>query len=286
MAVLAAAGIEIEEISNHVIAAFHHLFERRATACGLLQIIHPWENGTDDSPRWERWQTQPFDQRQWWAMKGKLVEALELEGREAVRSEAFAVCPAGWNALVAWNAAEAAAVTGDRVLAAAAQELTTAIDQLSWNEALNTWIDVDPKGRMTSTIRTVDGLLGVLVTGYPDRADRILAALAEPDEYGTPFGPPGVHPAEPTFDPKAYWRGGAWPPWNYLLRTAADRRGHKEHAAAFDSALINGACASGFSEYWDPITGAGQGARPQSWSCLAAVPRELASPASLVSRRT
>jgi glycogen debranching enzyme len=139
-------------------------------------------------------------------------------------------------------------------------------------------MDVDPEGEATSRIHTVDGLLGVLVTGHADRADRVFDALVDPDEYGTPFGPPGVHPAEPTYDPDAYWRGGTWPPWNYLLRTAADRQGREAHAVALDNALVAGARTSGFSEYWHPMTGAGRGAQPQSWSCLAIVPRLLASP--------
>jgi hypothetical protein len=32
-----------------------------------------------------------------------------------------------------------------------------------------------------------------------------------------------------------------------------------------------GATKSGFAEYWDPDTGAGLGAAPQSWTALAAV---------------
>src|SRR5579863_1663354 len=84
LAVLSAAGVDVEEIAGSVTAAFHHLFDRRITPCGLLKVVHPWENGTDDSPRWERWQTRPFDRSAWWVTKGQLVDALQLEGREAV----------------------------------------------------------------------------------------------------------------------------------------------------------------------------------------------------------
>jgi hypothetical protein len=275
LAVLSGTGLDVDHLVEPVTAAFHHLFERRATPCGLLRVVHPWENGTDDSPRWERWQTRPFDRRAWWETKGRLVEALQLEDGAAVGSDAFAVCPAGWNALVAWNAAEAAAVTGDVALASVARELAASLDRVCWNDELGTWADVTPEGGPTSAIRTADGLLGVLVTSDRGRVGRVLDALVDPSQYGLPFGPAGVHPAEPSYDPDGYWRGGSWPPLDYLLRTAADRREYPLHAAWFDDALIAGASASGMAEYHHPQTGAGLGARPQSWAALAAVPRLL-----------
>jgi hypothetical protein len=278
LAVLAGAGIDVEELAKPVTAALHHLFDTRATPCGLLQIVHPWENGTDDSPRWERWQTRPFDGAAWWATKGALVDALVLDGREAVGSNAFAVCPAGWNALVAFNAAEAAAVTGDRGLADRAKALAGSLDQGCWDRRLGTWVDVDPVGTPTSRVRTLDGLLGVLVTTDTSRVERVLDSVVDATHYGTPFGPSGVHPAEPTYDPNVYWRGGAWPPLDYLLRTAADRRGHPAHAAALDRSLAEGARQSGLAEYRHPELGSGLGARPHAWACLAVVPRAMSSP--------
>jgi hypothetical protein len=272
LAVLASAGLDIGPLVGPVSAAFGHLFDRRVTSCGLLQIVHPWESGIDDSARWERWQTRPFDRAAWWETKGQLVEALQVEGREATASDAFAVCPAGWNALVAWNAAEAAAVTGDTALAVAAADLARRLDCLAWDEDLATWVDVAPDGTRISAIRTADSLLGALVTPDRDRAKRVLDALVDPDQYGTPRGPAGVHPGEPSYEPDRYWRGGAWPPLDYLWRTAADRRGYPDHAAAFDRALVTGALVSGMAEYRHPYTGSGMGARPQSWACLAAVP--------------
>jgi hypothetical protein len=61
LAVLAGAGVDVGHLVAPVAAAFKNLFERRATPTGLLRIVRPWETGTDDSPRWQRWQSQPFD---------------------------------------------------------------------------------------------------------------------------------------------------------------------------------------------------------------------------------
>jgi hypothetical protein len=280
LAVMARAGLDVGHLCGPVTAAFERLFERRATPCGLLQLVHPWENGTDDSPRWGPWQSDPFDRRAWWETKGHLVEALELDGREAIGSDRFAVCAAGFNALVAFGAAEAAEVTGDSALASAARRLAATLDRVSWHDTLGTWVDVAPDGTPTSAVRTGDGLLGALCTPEGGRARRVLDSLTDPDQYGTPFGPAGVHPAEPSYHPDGYWRGGAWTPLDYLWRTAADRRGLPDHAAALDRSLVTGAFASELSEYRHPQTGSGLGARPQSWTCLAVVPRHVASPIS------
>jgi hypothetical protein len=278
LAVLAGAGVDIGGLAGAVTTALHHLLDVRATPCGLLRVVHPWENGTDDSPRWERWQGARFDRAAWAATKAALVGQLVLDGREAVGNRAFEVCPAGWNALVAFNAAEAAAVTGDRALADRAAALARGLDDRCFDDALGTWVDVDGQGAPTSRVRTLDGLLGVLVTDDPSRVARVLAEVADPGQYGTPFGPSGVHVGEAAYDPGGYWRGSSWPPLDYLLRTAADRSGQSTVAAALGRALVDGGRRSGMSEYRHPETGRGLGATPQGWACLAAVPRAVSSP--------
>jgi len=141
-----------------------------------------------------------------------------------------------------------------------------------WRAEVAIWSDVvhaGPPGA-AAAVRTLDGLLPVLVSG-DDRAvgtalDRALDAKA----YGGRYGPAGVHRDEPAFDAETYWRGPAWPQLTYLLWWAARRRGHPA-AAALRDRLRAGAVRSGFAEYWDPDTGAALGASPQSWTALAAV---------------
>ena len=120
-------------------------------------------------------------------------------------------------------------------------------------------------------MRTLDGLLPMLVAAEPDRIDSVAADLVDPSAYGGRCGPAGVHREEPGFDPRAYWRGPAWPQLSYLMWVGLRRHGRNEAAEAVASTTVRGAMRSGLAEYWDPDDGTGGGAVPQSWSALAAL---------------
>ena len=65
-----------------------------------------------------------------------------------------------------------------------------------------------------------------------------------------------------------YWRGPAWPNLSYLLWLALRRWDRHDEATALADLTLKGATASGWAEYWNAETGAGLGARPQSWTGL------------------
>ncbi len=205
-------------------------------------------------------------------MKGELVGALELApGGSPVASADFEVAPAGFDALVAFNAAELAEVSGDGDLAAAAGDLADALDR-RWRPDSATWADHVVTGPpATAEVRTVESLLALLVSNDPVAVDAGFAQLADRSAFGAPFGPTGVHRAEPSFDPSTYWRGPAWPQLSYLLWLAAMRRGRVDDARRLARGLVAGAQRSGFAEYWEPDSGQGMGAVPQSWTALAAM---------------
>ena len=118
--------------------------------------------------------------------------------------------------------------------------------------------------------RPFAAVLPLLVDDEPGRAATVVDQLLDPRAFGGPAGPAGVHRAEPTFNPDAYWRGPVWPQLAYLVVLAVER--HSPTAAAhLARTTVAGAWASGLAEYWNPDTGAGLGAVPQSWSGLALV---------------
>ena len=94
--------------------------------------------------------------------------------------------------------------------------------------------------------------------------------MLDPAAHGGPAGPSGVHRGESVFDPDAYWRGPVWPQLAYLMVQAVAP--HSTVAAeVLARNTVAGAWASGMAEYWNPDTGAGLGAAPQSWTGLALV---------------
>ena len=83
------------------------------------------------------------------------------------------------------------------------------------------------------------------------------------------MGPSGTAADEPSYDPTAYWRGDAWPQEIYLMMVAARHWGYHEAAHRLAEKLVLGCVASGYAERWNPETGRGLGAIPQSWAALA-----------------
>lgn len=236
------------------------LRRRRRDEHGLVLIAHPWETGCDDSPRWDDVCGGEFELSRWYERKGELVASLELDSTGApIGNQAMTVASAGFNALVAFNAAELGLDAGDIVDALDAR----------WDAERVTWIDSGQTERGSGRFRTVDGLLPTLVSRDETARAAAFASLLDPKAHGAPFGPTGVHRAEPTFSPSVYWRGPTWPQLSYLLWVAASRAGDTATADAIATSTMAGASTSGFAEYWNPDTGAGLGAIPQSWTGVA-----------------
>ena len=255
-----------------------------ARGLGPPIIVHPWESGCDDSPRWDAWCPGGWTFDRWKQRKGDLVDALHFDDRAPIGSREFEVASPGFAALVAFNARELAEVTGDDSQLAAADAIVEWL-AARWQPDTATWTDdvqvgpsssTAPTGAASSTastaaVRTLDALLPVLVTADGAAIDAAFAAALDDRAFGGPFGPAAVHRDEPAGDPSAYWRSPAWPQLTYLLWVAAVRRGRPAVADDLAGRLVAGARRSGLAEYWHPDTGEGFGAVPQSWAALAAV---------------
>ncbi len=267
------------ELVERARAGLHHLLDRPRLDLPppvgeLVPVVHPWETGCDNSPRWDSWCPGGFALDRWYERKGDLVASIEYDrstGSPRV-NPAFAVCPAGFNALVAFNAAELLELVDDQRLAMFLDRAKAGISAL-WDDDLGCAVDASLPWRESSEVRTVDALLELLVHDHPGSriTSHLFAQLRHPGCFGGPCGPAGVHRQEAAFDPRAYWRGGAWPQLAYLFWFAARRLGRRAAARWFAAACIRGAYLSGFAEYWDPDTGAPGGAVPQSWAALAAL---------------
>ena len=98
--VLAQRGFAVEHLHARATDALGWLFrERRDPDSGLIRVVHPWESGRDDSPRWDGWEPRRFSERRWNRHKRELVKSLELSDGAATSNPQFEVAPAGFNAL-------------------------------------------------------------------------------------------------------------------------------------------------------------------------------------------
>jgi hypothetical protein len=274
VAELMARGIPVSGATiDRAVAGVRFLTRtRRRSPGGLVELVHPWESGADDSLRWDDLVGGPgVTAEARFERKGALLAAVQRDvNGSPVANDDFAVGSASMTALVAFNAAELAGVTGDDRLADDAAQLAGALGE-RFDPLLSTWIDDGPTAPGSGRARSVEALTGALVDRDETHVDRALDQLIDPRAHGAVFGPTGVHRAEAAYSPDTYWRGPAWPQLTYLLWVAAERRGRLDVVGALAGSLTAGAHVSGLAEYWHPDTGVGGGAVPQSWTGLAYV---------------
>jgi Glycosyl hydrolase family 63 C-terminal domain len=272
--VLVAGGADLgAELIGRVEAGLEWLWDHRRTPEGLMYVVHPWETGTDDSPRWDDWVSLPsYDHAAYSAFDRRLVGETYYDNLgAAVWSRTFVSAPASFNALCAHAAMECSLLTGDDRWQVRGEDLAGAMDDLLWDDAQGLWVDRPlVGGGPRSQFPTLDGLLGALVTTDARRAERVLGQLTDPERFGAPYGLSYLPRDHPGYDPRAYWRGPAWPQLNYLLAVAADRWGDVRTRSRIREMTLAGVLRSGFAEYWSPEDGTGLGAVPQGWAAIAA----------------
>jgi hypothetical protein len=240
---------------------------------GLLVIVHPWEGGTDDSPRWDSWVGSTSWSRRVWTAFDRALLTRTVFGAEgqAVDSPDFVVAPASFNAIAADAAMTLGELANDSQWVAKGRALATTLDETAWDADSQLWRDVAlVGGGPSSRIPTMDGALPALCTASPAKAAAALAQLSALDRFGAPFGPRFLLASDGAYNPNQYWRGPSWPQLNYLAAVAARRCDDEALAGALAESTKRSCLRAGFAEYWNPETGRGLGARPQSWAAIAA----------------
>jgi hypothetical protein len=274
-AVIGRAGREVpDSLLTKIDSALHWLWRERLGDDGLLRIVHPWESGADDSPRWDSWiGLSAYDRRQYREVDVRLRDRTVFDFDDvATWSTEFVAAPAAFNAFAAHAAFELAELRQDEAWAQRGTALAAAIDTVLWDEAQGLWLDRAVVGGGPSvTIPTLDGVFGALVTSDEARAMRALNQLVDPERFGTSYGLAFLPPSHSGFEADQYWRGPAWPQLNYMAYVAAKRCSADVIADRIADTSLAAARASGFAEFWDPLTGRGLGAIPQGWAALAAV---------------
>jgi hypothetical protein len=268
--VLAGRGFDVEHLFEPASAALRYLFERRRDpTSGLIRVLHPWETGCDDSPRWDGWEARPFSERRWNRRKRALVRSIVIEDGAASANPEFDVASAGFSALVSFNMRELAELTRDTGLRHNADALAAAVERC-WVADGPTWRDVRLSGPGSGELApTLDGLFAVLVSKDEAHLQAAFTELFRAESYWRPHGPAGVSAESPAYDPRRYWRGDAWPQEIYLMMVAAGRSGRSAEAEQLAQQLVSGCAGSCFAERWNPESGAALGAVPQGWAALA-----------------
>lgn len=263
------------------LTAYHAWFDRRRDPDGdhLVALIHPWESGWDASPRWDapmRLSADPTDDEARLARKDLVARliAYDCDAAALAHDGYFYVESVDFNAIRAFDLL---------ALADIADALSKADDAAGWRakagqvQAAITAKMLDDDGHLCD----LDGLserpiteptAGEFVTlcgaGLSQSQAAGLAARLTHADYWPRYPVPTSPVSAALFRPDRYWRGNVWLQLNWLIWHGLRKYGF--HAEADDLAQRSLAlvAAQGFHEYFNPLTGAGHGSFPHSWSAL------------------
>ena len=282
---------------------------------GLVTIYHPWESGTDNSPRWDAaleavevgdlpsYERQdlnhvdhpderPTDEeyvRFLWLVE--LIKRARCDEGALNDSHPFLVKDVLFSAiLVAANESllEIARVVG------ASQEDVALIEgwigrgreglEERWDQELGLCLDYDLRRDAPLRARTIAGFAPLVAGGIEaGELEAALRTLYSPYFLGYPKLrrplPPSTSPEEPRFHPRNYWRGPMWPVMAWLFWRSLELAGEVERAQAMRRAALQELAEGGFAEYFEPFTGEPLGSDNQSWTAAVALDWLAADPA-------
>ncbi len=295
--------------SYHRLLAWHLYLAtaRDPERSGLVTIYHPWESGTDNSPRWDaaleavevgdlppytRYDLQhvtdpshrPTDEeyhRYLWLLE--LLKRARYEEAAIYESHPFLVKDVLFSAiLVAANEAllkiaTVADAPGEQreLIESWIERGRKGLDE-RWDPDLKLCLDYDLRAEAPARIRTIAGFAPLVAGGLnPERLKDLLETLDSPAFAGNPELhlplPPSTSPEEPGFHPRSYWRGPIWPVANWLLWWSLLRAGEPERAEKMRRTALDQLADGGFAEYFEPFTGEPLGSPDQSWTAAVAL---------------
>lgn len=278
---------------------------RDADGTALACIIHPWESGTDDSPRWLRAMAEitprelppyrrrdtvhvPNVERPSDADYERFVHLIDVsrknryEPSRLLARSPFLVQDILFNAIL---------YRADEDLGALARELGEPTDEIAtwlnrvranfsarfWDDARGLYFDYDVRASAPIEVNTAAAFMPLFAgLASKQQAARLVAEhFDNPLEYApntdSKYHMPSAAKNERDYSPRRYWCGPVWINMNWMIAEGLRRYGYDTHA----DRLVHDALAlmqmSGLREYYDPRDGRGCGATDFSWSAALAI---------------
>ena len=278
---------------------------RDVDGSGLVCIIHPWESGTDDSPRWLHLLAaiQPENIPDFQRGDTRYVPAIERPHRAEYERFIYLIdvfrklsyAPAALLAHspflvqdVLFNAILFRADEDLRALAAGLGQPTGEIDgwlssmRLNfdgrfWDETNGLYYDYNVRAGEPIRVNTAAAFLPLFAgLASKEQSQRLVEEhLLNPREYATSgevrHWVTTTARTEPTWEPKRYWRGPVWIILNWFLIEGLRRYAYNDLAEAIRQDTLGLIEAAGFREYYDARDGSGCGSESFSWSAALAV---------------
>ncbi len=287
------------------ILAWHRWFytARDPEGSGLVAIIHPWESGNDNTPRFldALQNLKPENVPQFTRADRAHVAAAERPHEEDYLRYIYLI---GFYRDLAWDDKtiyqQAPFLVADLqfnvILHQANQDLLALARELGedrgeieawlrkteeglntlWDEEQGLYFDKDLCTGKLIRIKSAQAL-SPIYAGIPSRAraKRLIEEhLLNPEE----FAPDGksryfvttIAKNSPYYEPRRYWAGPVWINMNWLLWLGLKRYGYHDLAKTIRQHSLE-LVSSGFVEYYDPRDGSACGAKGFSWSAALAL---------------
>jgi len=274
--------------------------DRDADGSALACIIHPWESGTDDSPRWLRLfeaihpealpEFQRGDTRHVAAIERPntkdyerfiylidVFRKLNYEPNELLKHSPFLAQDVLFNAIL---------FRADEDLRALAENIGEPTDEIDgwlhrvrmsfntrfWDGRAGLYYDYDVREKESILVNTASTFLP-LFAGLASReqAQRLVEEhLLNPSEFAR--GGEINHwvtttaKNEPAWEARRYWRGPVWVILNWFIIEGLRRYGYDDLAETIRQDTLGLIEGAGFREYYDPRNGSGCGSTEFSWS--------------------
>jgi Trehalase len=300
----------LRELMPKVAAWHEYLYRERTTdGEGLVELWHPWESGTDNSPLWDdalarieldrvpeyqRVDTEVVDASQRptnaeYDRYAYLVQLYRDRDYDQARIRAdvpFAVQDVLFNAILVRaneNLARIAEVLDiDPEPYVRWAELTrSSLDAKLWDEQTGLYLDFDVRAGRPVPARTWGGLAPLYSGVSAERASRLRETL---EDFGVELDDgwaiASVPADDPSFDPARYWRGPVWPMTMWVIYNGLRRHGFDAEAERLRAAQLALARDRGFWEHYNATTGEGQGTEHLSWTAAIVIDLLLQPPSS------
>ena len=278
---------------------------RDADGSRLACLIHPWESGTDNSPRWlnaiaritpkdlpayqrrdtvhvsgsQRPHKEDYDR---FIHLVNFFRTNQYDSAVLLAQSPFLVQDILTNSILHradQDLRELAAAIGEPVdeIDSWLHSVRGAFNARFWDEEGGLYHDYDLRAGRQVPVNTAMTFMP-LYAGLASQAqaDRLVAEhLLNPAEYApgknVRFWVTSASQTEPAWEARRYWRGPVWIITNWLIADGLKRYGYPEIAEAIRRDSLQMLRETGFWEYFDACDGSGCGSPDFSWSAALAI---------------
>jgi hypothetical protein len=258
----------------------------------LITVVHPWETGWDNSPRWDRLRAARLKPRRGFARRDQehvrpqerpedrdydaylaLAELLDQSGYSLPRYRTvspFLVNDVFFDALW-YRAAEDLDAMALELGAPAPfsraelDDFAAAFEERHWDPEAEEYFDYDLVAGDRIRVPCPAGLAASVSGLIPPL--RVRASWERLRAAGPGLQPVWtLSPQHPEFDPDRYWRGPVWVNVNWLVAEGLGLSGLADQSAELRESTLRMVAGAGYHEHYSPLDGSGGGASSFSWS--------------------